>query len=392
MEYKWGEKLSGVRIARIFTVSFLVQAQLRGQIESLIESGADVTVVSSEPILSPAIQGCNYISIGIARKISIVQDLVGVYKLWQLFRRERFTIVHSMTPKAGLLCAVAAFCVRTPIRLHTFTGQHWVKTRGISRFFFKSADKVIAVLSTRCYADSYGQRDFLVDQKVICQEKIKVLGAGSIAGVDTKRFDLGRYTNNIKAEIRRELKVPQNSAILLFVGRICEEKGVNELLSAALRLNDGRKDVSLVCVGPNEMKSPVLLKKVAKKLKERLVVLGHSDEPEKYMAVADILLLPSYREGFGTVIIEAAAMSLPAIGTDIYGLSDAIRDNETGMVVPVANARKLFNAIEFLLKSSEVRKSMGLLAKQIVLQNYSMTRMNELVIKEYSSLLVGGSK
>jgi glycosyltransferase involved in cell wall biosynthesis len=376
------KKLAGIRIARVFTVGFLINAQLRGQIEALVKEGADLVLISSEVALLPAIPGCRYVSVKIPRKVSLIYDFLALLALWKIFRKERFNIVHSMTPKAGLLCAIAAWFAKVPIRIHTFTGQYWVDLKGPSRFFAKGFDWLVGVLNTMCYSDSHGQREFLIEEGVVRAERLKVLGSGSIAGVDLSRFDESKYG----AVSKFELGIPDNSLVLLFVGRITEDKGVNELLGAMMRLVDMGSDVSLILLGPNEMKDSIYLKTVARALKNKLLMPGYSSEPEKYMVASDILILPSYREGFGTVIIEAAAMSVPAISTNIYGLRDAI-GTEGGIVVSPRNPHELMKAIDLLSRNPELRKSMGALAKSRVLEFFSMTKMNRIVVKEYVALL-----
>lgn len=363
-------------------MGFLINAQLRGQIEALVKEGADLVLISSEVTLSPPIPGCRYVSIKISRKVSLLYDLLALFELWRLFRKERFSIVHSMTPKAGLLCAIAAWTAKVPVRIHTFTGQYWVDFKGLPRVFAKGFDWLVGLLNTMCYSDSHGQRAFLIEEKVVRADRLKVLGSGSIAGVDLKRFDRTRY----RAVSKPELGIPAKGLTLLFVGRITEDKGVNELLEAVMKLVTMGGGVSLILLGPNEMKQSVSIKRAVGVLKEKLIIPGYTSEPERYMSVSDILVLPSYREGFGSVIIEAAAMSLPTISTNIYGLVDAV-GVDGGIVVPPRDINALMKAIDLLSKNSELRKSMGALAKARVLKYFSLARMNKLVVNEYISLI-----
>ncbi len=380
-------KIQGVRIARVSTVAFFVETQLHGQISALVHAGAQVTVVSSENDLERKIPGSYYVSIDIPRKINPLRDFVALIRLWLLFRRSGFEIVHSTTPKAGLLCCLAAKFAGVPVRLHTFTGQTWVGLTGAKHFLSKSSDKLIALWNTHCYADSASQKNFLVDSGVSSPERISVPGSGSLAGIDLARFDPLRFNEDDKDKLKAELGIPSTSQILLFVGRLSRDKGVVELLQAFQVVMTNEVDAYLILLGPAEIDVDLLLNGLTGDVRQRVLIPGFSSEPERFMAIADILLLPSYREGFGTVVIEAAAMGVPTIGSDIYGLSDAIVDRSTGLLVPVGNADRLAAAINDLLYDDAIRLEMGLNARRRVEKEFSAVRVSELLVGEYVRLL-----
>jgi glycosyltransferase involved in cell wall biosynthesis len=384
--------LPGIRIARISTVPFFVVTQLKGQIETLGKSGATVMVVSSDgPELSAldGIFGVRCEPIEIQRSISPWQDMLSLLRLFFFFRREHIQIAHSTTPKAGLLTAVAAFLARVPVRLHTFTGQPWVVMHGIKRWFAYNSDKIIGKISTRCYADSGSQRQFLLDQLVVARNRLAVLGAGSIAGVDIHRFDSKRFSSQNRTALRNSLGIPDDAPVLLFVGRITVDKGVRELLKAFTKVKEILSDVHLVFVGQFDADSGVAGSVSQGEIKgvSSVHVIGYSDCPEAYMAIADVLCLPSYREGFGTVIIEAAAMGLPAIGTAIYGLSDAIVHGETGLLVERGNVEELAGAIRLLLSDRILLSEMATAAKQRAWSMFDADIVNALIVEEYVDLL-----
>lgn len=380
-------RLQGVRIARVSTVAFFVETQLRAQISAIVQAGAQVTVVASEEGLSRTSPGSRYVSIEIPRKIDPVKDLVALIRLWAFFRHSAFDIVHSTTPKAGLLCCLAAKLAGVPVRLHTFTGQPWVGMTGIKRLLSKGSDRLIALLNTHCYADSHSQKDFIVESGIARPEQISVLGAGSLAGVDLQRFDPERFSDEGKLGLKAEFGIPPQAQVLLFVGRLARDKGIVELLAAFRAVLARGANAFLVILGPNETDVDALLDDLSAEVRERLVMPGFSDEPERFMSIADILLLPSYREGFGTVVIEAAAMGVPTICTDIYGLADAIVNGETGLLVPVRNVERLAAAIDSLLLAPVLRWDMGRRARARIEREFSSRRVNELVIGEYIDLL-----
>ena len=381
------KELGGVKIARVSTVSFFVQTQLRSQIAAIARAGGDVTVVASEKKLGFESPGVRYASIHVPRKIEPLKDVMALIRLWFFFRRSNFQIVHSTTPKAGLLCSIAALVAGVPVRLHNFTGQAWVEMRGLKRFLSKGSDKLIALLNTRCYADSHSQREFLVNSGVAKPGQIHVLGSGSLAGIDLQRFRSERFCNTDSVKLKAELNIPANAQVLLFVGRLTRDKGIVELLTAFEEVVNRARDAYLVLLGPHEMDIEVLLTGLSTDTRQRISMPGFSVEPERYMVAADLLVLPSYREGFGTVVIEAAAMGLPAVCTGIYGLADAVVDGETGVLVPVKDERSLAAAIDGLLVDPDKRRMMGRCAQSRVEREFSSERISTLLIEEYVELL-----
>lgn len=384
--------LSGIRIARVSTVPFFVATQLKHQIAMLGQHGAHVMVVSSKgPELAglDGLEGVTSVPIEISRSISPWRDLLALMNLFLFFRREHIQIAHSTTPKAGLLTALAAFFAGVPVRLHTFTGQPWVTMRGAKRWLARASDKLIGYLNTRCYTDSASQRQFLVTQGIVDAGRLFVTGAGSLAGVDVQRFDRNRFSSSRCDAMKRSLGIPHDVPVLLFVGRITLDKGVRELLDAFARLKGDGSRAHLVFVGPFDSDSGVAGSISPHELNtiRDAHLVGYTERPEQYMSIADILCLPSYREGFGTVVIEAAAMGVPTVGTDIYGLSDAIVHGETGLLVPPRNVEELVNALKRLLGDSSLRTRMGEAAKQRAWTQFDARKVNRQVVSEYHSLL-----
>ncbi len=386
------KKLSGIHIARISTVPFFVVTQLKHQIELLGKHEANVTVITSdgpELALLDRLVGVRCEPINIPRAISPWLDLVALIRLIVFFKHQNIHISHSTTPKAGLLTALAAFLTGVPLRLHTFTGQPWVHMRGPKRWLARTSDKVIGVLNTRCYTDSISQREFLINEEVVDSDRLFVIGKGSLAGVDVQRFDSNRFSESQRTLTRQSLGLPCDALVLMFVGRITVDKGIRELLHAFQEIKSERSNVHLVLVGPIDSGSGVSGLNPLSNIEHipRVHVVGFSDNPESYLSIADILCLPSYREGFGTVVIEAAAMGVPTIGSDIYGLSDAVVHGVTGLLVPPRNVEELTKALEILLVDKMLRKKMGEAAKQRALSIFDARIVNEQVAEEYRSLL-----
>ena len=320
----------------------------------------------------------------ILREIAPLCDLIALISLWNLFRRERFDIIHSMSPKAGLLAMVAGFLAGVPVRIHWFTGQVWATRRGLMRLVLKTMDQITSRCATHLLSDSHSQAKFLVAEKVISADAIQVLAGGSTCGVDILRFHPDLEARN---RIRAGHGIPDEATVALFVGRMQPEKGIRELCAAFLATAKSCPNLHLMLVGPDEAGMEKCIRAALAEESKKLHWVGLTNKPEEYMAASDFLVLPSYREGFGSVVIEAAACGIPSIGTDIYGLSDAIIDGETGSLIPVGSATALEAAILRLSVDVVKRKKMGESALTRVLTYFRQDILVEALLKYYECIL-----
>jgi glycosyltransferase involved in cell wall biosynthesis len=376
-----------VKIARVATVPFFLYNHLRQQAAATAAAGHEVVLISSggaEADWLRAIPGIRFQEIDIPRKISPWRDLRALWQLYALFRRESFDIVHSTTPKAGMLCAIAGWLARIPVRLHTFTGQAWVEMRGAARQAAKRGDWLTGHLDTLCYADSASQRDFIVSEGVCRANRIRVLGAGSLAGVDLARFDPGQWSA-ARAAALRDLGIPPGFRVITFIGRLTRDKGLAELTKAFNAVRQRVPSV-LLLIGPAETEDGSLTHAATTGQDADVRMIGYSPEPQRYLAISDLLCLPSYREGFGNVVIEAASMGVPAVGTDIVGLRDAIVNGETGLLVPPKDAASLADAMLTLLTDESRRLAMGEQARRRAVSEFDAAKVNAGVIEESSRL------
>jgi len=320
----------------------------------------------------------------IERKVSLLQDLNALWRLYRLFRCECFDLVHSISPKAGLLAMLAAWLARVPRRVHSFTGQVWVTRQGWRRYFLKQADRLIAALATKALVDSPSQRDFLVAEGVMSRDKTEVIGRGSICGVDGVRF---HPDSQARREVRDSLGIPTNAPLLLFLGRLNRDKGVIDLTEAFLNLVRRVPDAWLLLVGPDEEALLPGIMNICSGVADCVRHLGFTRQPERYMAAADIFCLPSYREGFGAVIIEAAATGLPTVASRIYGITDAIIDGETGLLHPPGDSTALTAALVDLLQHPERRFAMGEKARARALADFSQADSTKRLMAFYGRML-----
>jgi glycosyltransferase involved in cell wall biosynthesis len=352
------------RLCRVASVPFHMR-YLDAQLQWLIESGVDVTTVTSSGPRTE-ILGIRHEVVEMSRKIEPWADAKAVVALIRVLRSEPFVICHSNTPKGGIISAVAALICRVPVRLHTWTGQPWMTMEpGAKRLLMRTLDRVIGLLSTCCYADSDSQRAMLVAERIAPAHKLRVLGPGSLAGVNLSRF---RQVSHTKAdrELRRQaLGISSDGPTLVFVGRLTAEKGIRELLAAIAEVRQQLPDVTLILVGPLDDELGGTSNLSADMLSAPGIIwVGFADRPEDYLAISDALVLPSYREGFPNVVLEAAALGLPAIGTDIVGLRDTIVHEQTGLLVEVKSVPALATAIRRLVADPELRMRLGEAAAQ----------------------------
>jgi glycosyltransferase involved in cell wall biosynthesis len=339
---------------------------------TLIANAAEVEV---NELLVPNVR---FIPVEIKRKISFFHDIKAFIKLCLIFRKERFFSVHSLMPKSGLLAMVAAYLVRVPCRIHTFTGQVWANKIGFDRRLLKYFDKLIVFCSTSILVDSFSQRKFLIDEGVVNLGQANVLGGGSVCGVNTARFVPSEVTRSV---VREKLGIPQNAFLFLFVGRLNRDKGVVDLVVAFSRILEYAENVYLLVVGPDEEGLSSELSNIFLSNIDKFRIVDFSDRPEDFMASSDVLCLPSYREGFGSVVIEAAACKVPSIVSCIYGLTDAVDSGKAGLMHPPGDISAIESCMIRMINDEDCRNSMALTAYNRVHNcfstGYVVSRMRE---------------
>jgi glycosyltransferase involved in cell wall biosynthesis len=311
-------------------------------------------------------------------------DLRAFLFLLSLFRREKFSAVHSITPKAGLLAMLAARFAGIRFRHHTFTGQVWANRSGIVRHMLKTFDRLIVQLASKVFTDSPSQCRFLEKERVVGSGGISVLGPGSISGVDVDRF---RPDTESRHSVRAEFGVAEGCCVFLFVGRLTKDKGIHDLVQAFAKVAAANPRVELWLVGPDEERLMEQLSR--RKLDDSGLVrwLGPTLQPERYMASADVLVLPSYREGFGSVIIEAAACAIPTVAYRIDGVIDAVVESRTGVLVEVGDIEALAAALLDVSQDWDGRQRLGREARDRVSKEFSSAIVTAEWVALYKPLL-----
>ena len=289
-----------------------------------------------------------------------------------------------MTPKAGLLAMLASWWAGVPWRFHTFTGQVWANKTGVGRALMKGFDRLIAVCATRVFADSASQCRLLEDEGVVRRGGVVVLGQGSVAGVDLSRF---RPDPVARAAFRTELGVANDNPVFIFVGRLVRDKGVFDLVEAFSSVNTQQPQWELWVIGPDEEGLQAALQARGEDLGARIRWFGPTPNPERYMVAADIFVLPTYREGFGSVIIEAAACGIPSIAYRIDGVIDAIAEGHTGLFIDKGDVRGFADAMIRLGTEKDLSAKLGESARQRAVANFSCAAVSAAWQEFYSAIL-----
>lgn len=321
----------------------------------------------------------------IERGISLYKDIKSVWDLYWYFRKMNFNAVHSVTPKAGLVTALAGYFAGIGHRTHIFTGQVWATRKGFMRWILKFMDKIIAGLNNHMMVDGLSQRSFLIKEKVLREGQAEVFHKGSINGVNSNRFAPNEAA---RKQIREEIGIKNNSLTYIFLGRLTRDKGIDELYEAFNRLAGEIKNVFLLLVGDDEG-NYVSKWQTYTNIKDGInfCYYGATPEPEKVLNAGDVFVLPTYREGFGTSVLEAACIGLPCICTDAYGVQDAFIENETGLKCRVGDSNSLYQCMKTMYENPSLVKEMGIKSRQRALKDFNGAVLTECWVDFYKQIL-----
>ncbi len=376
-----------VKIIRATTVSMSLNAFCKGMLREL--SGRyDVVAISSpdEDLYSYAKEeGVKAIGIPMERRISLGKDVVSLVRMVKTFRKEKPTMVHSMTPKAGLVCMMAAWLTRVPVRVHTFTGLVFPTSTGLKRRILMLTDALTCFCATHVIPEGEGVKADLQNYG-ITHKPLKVLGYGNVKGIDLVYFDQRQTVKELAGKMR-----DASSFTFVFVGRIVRDKGINELCEAFEKLNRLHPQCRLWLVGPYEDSLDPISESARHQIETNPAIQSvggkFGDELLAYYAAADCFVFPSYREGFPNTVIEAGAMGLPSIVTDINGAREIIVEGENGMIVPPQDSDALFQAMEKLLTDKNSRERMALNARPMVASRFEQGFVRRCLYSYYDEIL-----
>lgn len=383
-----------IKACHISCVGSNVQAFFRGQFDYLQKQGFAFTVITSEPTRDGLglPDETAYHSIPLTRSITPFTDIRSIWRLYRIFRRNKFDLVQYTTPKGALLGSIAAWLARAPVRLYLMWGIYYVGQSGLKRWLFRFLDRLACRLSTHIAFDGSDTRLFAIADKLCRGDQSTVVGHGSANGIDLNKFNPDRLTQS-GLEVRQQWAIPQNAKVIGSVMRLVGDKGVNELVSAFDLICQNHPEVYLLLVGPEEEKDKPLSETIERmRDNPRIITVGQQTEIAAYYAAMDCFALPTYREGFGVVNLEAAAMRLPVVTTDAIGARGSIIDDQTGILVQPKNVKELTEALVRLLDDTELSWTMGHAGRKWVEENFEQGKLWKDILQHRQQLLIDGGR
>lgn len=376
------------KIIRTSTIPASLNSFCRGLLTELrVEEGYEVVAVSSPGAALDEVaqrEGVKSYAVPMRRDISLINDLNSLWGLIKVFRKEKPAMVHSMTPKAGLLSMMAGWFCQVPVRVHTFTGLVFPTTTGLKQKILIFTDRLTCACATHIIPEGEGVKGDLQRFK-ITKKPLKVLGYGNVKGIDLKWFDPEL------TEVQKEASKIRKDGVFTFVslGRLVGDKGINELVEAYTKIHAEFPATRLILVGPEERELDPLKPETIKTIEseESIEAIGGKKDVRPWYAAADALVFPSYREGFPNVVIEAGAMNLPSIVTDINGSNEIIIEGENGMIVPSKDAKALEDAMRSFIENPERTKAMGAKARPLVASRYEQSYVRQCLKDFYREIL-----
>lgn len=327
------------------------------------------------------IDGFHCVEVPMERRISLTKDIKSLWKMIRVMHKEKPYMVHSMTPKAGLITMMAGWLTGVPVRIHTFTGLVWPTAVGIKRKILMITDWITCACASHIIPEGQGVLDDLVNHNV-CRKPMKVLGYGNVRGVDMERFNPTRFADVKKDECKFRF---------VFVGRIVGDKGINELVEAFVRLNKEYPNTQLTLVGKYEDNLDPIKPENLKVIEENPCIDAcgprYGDDLLVEYMKSDCFVMPSYREGFPNTVMEAGAMGLPSVVTDINGSREIIIHGENGFIVPSKNVDALYEAMKQMIDDPFMREKMATNARPLIDSRFEKSFVQGCLIKFYEEIL-----
>ncbi len=384
------------KLIRITTVPISFKVLLKGQLRFMVSNGFDVKGVSSEGEELKEIlenEGIVMEAINMSRKITPFQDLKSLWEMWNFLRKEKPQIVHTHTPKAGIIGMLAARLAGVPHRLHTVAGLPLMEATGIKRKILNFVEKLTYSSATRVYPNSKGLYDFILQNNFTQSNKLKIIANGSSNGINTTFFSPAQVSEIEKVALREKLNIQPDDFVFVFVGRIVSDKGINELIKAFSELqtaeNNELTGIKLLLVGGLESDLDPLNPETLAEINQNkdIISAGFQQDVRPFFAISDALAFPSYREGFPNVVMQAGAMGLPSIVSDINGCNEIIVEGENGLIIPSKNVEKLKEKMLTLARDKNLYVKLKENSRRMIENRYEQSVVWNALLEEYEGLL-----
>jgi len=375
------------KLIRITTVPISLEKLLENQAR-FFKKYYSVTLVSAQKEQLEALakeQGVAYFPLEMTRKITPLQDLRCLLQLVRFLRKEKPHIVHSHTPKAGIIGMLAAFIARVPVRMHTVAGLPLMEVKGIKKRILYAVERLTYRYATHVYPNSKGLMDFIQEKHLAEKTPLQIIGKGSSNGIDTGHFNADSILDQELIKCQKKWTIAQDDFVFLFIGRLVGNKGINELVVAFEQLSSKLPKVKLLLVGPQEPTLDPLAKSTMNAIDQnpRIILTGYQQDVRPFFKSAQVFVFPSYREGFPNVVLQAGAMGVPCIVSDINGCNEIIEDEINGFVVPPKQIQPLVEKMQFLYKDLEKRTIFIERTQTLIVTNFERAQYWELLLAEY---------
>jgi len=380
------------KLIRITTAPISLNVLLSGQMKYMNENGFEVIMVSSDGKELERVkqnEGCRHHIIPMTRRMTPLGDLRCLWLLYRFFKKEKPDIVHSHTPKAGLLSMLAAKFAGVKIRIHTIAGLRFVTSKGFGRKLLIAMEKLTGKAATHVWPNSFSLEKYIKENKLVNPNKLEVIGWGSSNGINLSRYSAAALKEEKLQETKKLIQYDSSLNYFLSVGRIVHDKGMDELLNAFVRLHEINPNARLILVGAFEDEVDPVSEKARQLIKSHpaVIMAGWSDAVEYFMHLSFALVHPSHREGFPNVLLQAGAMLCPIICSRIEGNIDIVEHEKTGLIFEVKNEEELFLRMKYALENSTVLQQYARVLCHNIEQHFDQPIIHNLLRKKYLELL-----
>lgn len=380
------------KIVRITTAPISLKLLLKGQMKFMRENGFDVVMVSSdgkewEEVI--ATEQCRHAIIPMTRRLTPFADLKSLWKLYRFIKKEKPDIVHSHTPKAGLLGMLAAKFAGVKVRIHTVAGLRFMTSKGFTRKLLVRMEKLTGWAATHVWPNSGSLLQYMTHNKLASKKKMEIIGLGSSNGINLSRFSPASIDQEILQKLKTSINYNEELIYFLSVGRIVHDKGIDELVAAFTKLRAENEKIRLLLVGEFEDEMDPVSDETKAILKQHpaIIMTGWSDQVEYYMQFSFALIHASHREGFPNVLLQAGAMLCPIICSRIEGNIDIVDDGKTGLIFECGNASQLYNKMQLALNDPSLVKSQAQALRHKIETHFDQPVLHQTLLKKYREIL-----
>jgi len=382
--------MSKPKLIRITTIPLSLDKLLSGQLR-FMRDYFEVTAVSSEKEYLERIgerEGVATHHLEMTRKITPHKDIWALLKLWLYFIKTKPHIVHTHTPKAGIVGMLAAKLAGVPYRLHTVAGLPLLEAEGKKRKLLDIVEKLTYRCATHVLPNSFGLKKIILDLKFTTPHKIMVLANGSSNGIDTNYFSKEHFSFAQKTALKESLQIAETDFVFVFVGRLVSDKGINEAVSAFKKIRITYPHAKFLLVGPLESELDPLDVETLEAINHctGIISVGYQQDVRPYLAISCVLVFPSYREGFPNVVMQAGAMELPSIVSDINGCNEIIIQNKNGLIIPPKSEQQLLDALQLILDDEALRLKMKNNSRGMIVERYEQNVVWRALLGEYQKM------